>query len=160
MGKCSRMTPESFAPSRRTLRQALRNHDQPGATTNQVLALPGFRDGCADASGAVCEDRRLAVRDDHPLELQRLDPRRQLVGRGRVRDLPLVGRGGVQTDAPYRSTISAVPRWCAPCVRRTRTVFAVRIEAAVLREKRIDKDDLVIGLVAHQLLRPVLACAW
>ena len=38
--------------------------------------------------------------------------------------------------------------------------FAVRIEAAVLREKRIDKDDLVIGLVAHQLLRPGLACAW
>ena len=35
----------------------------------------------------------------------------------------------------------------------------MRIEAAVLREKRIDEDDLVIGLVAHHghLLRPVLA---
>ena len=31
--------------------------------------------------------------------------------------------GGVQTDAPYRSTTSAVPRWCAPCVRSTRTVL-------------------------------------
>jgi hypothetical protein len=30
-------------------------------------------------------------------------------------------RGGVQTDAPKRSTTSAVPRWCAHCVRSTRT---------------------------------------
>jgi hypothetical protein len=34
-------------------------------TPEQVLALPGFRDCCTDASIAVHEDRCLAVRDDH-----------------------------------------------------------------------------------------------
>jgi hypothetical protein len=35
----------------------------------------------------------------------------------------------------------------------------VRVEAAVLREKRIEKDDVVVGLVAHDgdFSRPVLA---
>jgi hypothetical protein len=45
-----------------------------GRTTEQVLALPGFRDRCTDASSAVYEDRRLAVRDDHPLDRQLRDP--------------------------------------------------------------------------------------
>jgi hypothetical protein len=45
-----------------------------GMTTEQVLALPGFRDRCTDASSAVYEDRRLAVRDDHPLDRQLRDP--------------------------------------------------------------------------------------
>jgi hypothetical protein len=38
-------------------------------------------------------------------------------------------------------------------------VLAVRVEAAVLREKRIEKDDVVVGLVAHDrdFSRPVLA---
>ena len=36
--------------------------------------LPGFRDRCTDASSTVYEDRRLAVRDDHPLDRQLRDP--------------------------------------------------------------------------------------
>ena len=45
-----------------------------GMTTEQVLALPGFGDCSTDANGAVYEDRRLAVRDDHPLDRQLSDP--------------------------------------------------------------------------------------
>jgi hypothetical protein len=45
-----------------------------GMTPEQVLALPGFRDRRADAGGAVVEDWRLAVRDDHPLDRQLRDP--------------------------------------------------------------------------------------
>jgi hypothetical protein len=55
-------------PSRHTLGK------RSGMTTEQVLALPGFRDRCTDASSAVYEDRRLAVRDDHPLDRQLRDP--------------------------------------------------------------------------------------
>ena len=57
------------------------------------------------------------------VKLQRLDARGQRVGGRGVRDLRQTACGGVQTDAPYRSTTSAVPRWCAPCVRSTRTVL-------------------------------------
>lgn len=45
-----------------------------GMTTEQVLALPGLRDCCTDASSAIYEDRRLAVRDDHPLDRQLRNP--------------------------------------------------------------------------------------
>ena len=149
-----------------------------GMTTEQVLALPGFRDRCTDASSAVCEDRRLAVRDDHPLDRQLRDPLSEASSGSRsasstntcmTRSLPVrtspvtsvacswmkkticygsrsssnasipagnssvvagfgifrqTACGGVQTDAPYRSTTSAVQRWCAPCVRSTRICAA------------------------------------
>ena len=68
-------------------------------------------------------------------------------------------RGGVQTEAPKRSTKSAVPAVVRALGEQYAHRLPVRVEVFVRRQERVDQHDLVFGLVANDrnLLGPVLA---
>ena len=95
---------------------------------------------------------RLAV------ELDRLDPARQLVGGRRVRTPPPLGA----RRHPHGRAVALDEIGGAAVVRRLREQhahrLAMRIEVVVRRQEGVDQDDLVVGLEPNDwnLGRPVL----
>ena len=141
----------------------------PSASSDREQALGiGLVDEDVEPAAGPAEDvaaderRVLADEEDDLLrlavELDRLDAARQLIRRRRVRNLP---PGGARWR-PDRRAVALDEVGRAAVVRPLREQHPHRlpvwVERAVRRQERVDQDDLVVCLVAHDrdLFGPVL----